>query len=579
MAKYSDEQVAKYMDYVKSNHEGKYTPEQLDKYENYVRTNFGEPTILDYGSRALTGLGKVADSLRAVTSGPVTGSILEAATGEKVYDRGDVGNALNPSDLLAAKKKGFPSNAEMFSRAGLKNHSLSEVLPVYAEHAKSNPWYMWEKGGMLDPSVAGVAQVLTDPGVWLTGGEKTAAQNVLSGAVRGGELTQAAKNLNTAKNVISMGARPVAKGIEMLPGGKALNTLVNPLSALTRGTGKAVYGAAVLPAEHAGEKFGKYGTAEALYDAGAMTPFTVKKAAQRGSDALLEERAKRFAMSAAKGAPVDMGAALAPGFAEVARLRAMGFPRATKQADALEHELQGLLHTERGTPTTPGTPGTLPGPPRVVDVASPILDSDGKPFVTQKTLPGTPPIPGRPEIPGVPAKPYNEQAASDLKTYIRSDLSNPNFAPDFASPAAQRGLKDTGNGLQKGIEDSVERNLGKGQGAEIANINAEAGKLIGSQPAQTFVKHKAEREAANLTKMTGADAFGAGVTGAMEGPKGGLTAVAVKKALQALALGVTMPGGYATRKIGETNLVDRLRLLLQEIDNQKGTQNGQEKGK
>lgn len=527
------------------------SPKQSDD-----QTAFTPSNNWDYykqkAGEGLGALGKLAAVLRNTTTGPLTAKALELATGKKAADMGQgYTDSLNPTNL-----KQFPSNAEMFEKAGVKNHALSEILP-YAEPSRpghKNPWYHIEKGGMLDPTVAGTLQVITDPAMYLGVGGIGEAANVL----RASRIGAVGKAAEIAASPLTMVPKAIAKGVEMLPGGQYANTVLNPLSAATRAVGKKVYSSAVLPVEHEGERYGKKAVADTLYEAGASTPGNIEKQAQTGANALKSSRDE--ILNQASGQTVDIPAALAPGYARVRQLRDLGSPAANAEADSLKAELDGVLKTHVGTPPTPGEP------PTVVTKVRHMVDESGDlvPISEHHEI-----IPGAPGDPGVPPLPYNPQDATRLKSYWGEQLSKSahQAAPGAKIPAGDAGVRAAAGGVAREVENAV-----GAQGPALHDLNEKLGHLIGTKKSQQFVREKADREGANLIRGTGMDAVVAGAGTAVGGPVGAMTAVAGKKGLQGLFMG-TMPAGYYTRKLGDANIIDRLNELVQQYK-LKGAQNG-----
>lgn len=503
------------------------------------------------GTTALEALGKVAGSLRNVTIGPATAAIIKAATGKDVVpDMGSqMAESLNPTNA-----KQFPSNSEMFKRAGIPNPSLSDALPsLYSEKGKGAHWWTPEKGGMLDPTAAGTLQTVTDPAMWLGAGEVGAGAKALNEASTASKVLGA---VSTPIKVLGAPGKLVAKGAEALPVvGPHMNTLVNPLSALTRALGRSTYGATLRPVEHEGELIGKPDVVRTMRDAGVWQPFGMENKVQEAGDTLMNARGKIMSEAADKGATVNMGEALAPGLAEAKRLRGLGSPSADALAEDIESELIPTIQRSRGTPPTPGQPAQYGH----VEVPSKILDEQGNPLTRTERVEVAPAIEG---TPGVPAQPYTPQKASDLKSYMTETLPTGAYKPSLGTPIGARGIKKAASGLKGEIENSVENATGKGQ--DLREINQDLGAVIGTKKSQMRVSQKADRDLDNIVRGTGMDAVvGGGVAGATGSPYDAVKAILMKKAIRATQLG-TMPSGYALQALGDTNVLDRLNELVQQ---------------
>lgn len=508
--------------------------------------------------KALTKLQKATGSLRSLTTGPLTGAALQAYSGKPVFSGGksfspwsDMGDALNPSGY-----KTFPSNADMMKRAGVKNPALSDAIPgAYAPKGKGEHFYTPEKGGWLDPTVGGTLEMASDPAMW-TGAEELGAA---------GKALEAASPVARAKNLLAMPAkalgavtlgRPIAKGIEMLPGGQWANTLANPISAATRAFGSGMYGAAIRPIEHEGEAVGKTEVKQTLRQAGVMNPFDVTGQIQKKANVIKGARDKIFQETADAGGRVDMREALAPGYAEVRRLRSLGSKSADEIADSLEEQLNHTVSTAEGIPPTPGTPPTYSSR----EVSSPILDEQGKPFTHSQTVQVDP---GIPMDPGVPPQPYTPAKASELKTFMTTGLPNSTYKPALSTPQGARGMRNAASGLKREIENTVETKHPTASGMDIEDLNKNLGNLIGTKRSQLRVSGKADRDLDGIIRGTGMDAVVAGgVEGFTGDPLAAGKAVLLKKILRAMQLSA-MPVGYGVQGLGNTNILDKLNQATQ----------------
>jgi hypothetical protein len=500
----------------------------------------------------LTALGKAAGSLRALTTGPATGYAIEKLTGKDVFSADDVANAVNPTNL-----KTFPTNAEMLSRAGVRNPQLSEVLPGYAEKGKGAHWYTPEKGGLLDPSLGGALEVVSDPAMWLGGGEVGAAAKTLAEASKTAKVTNAlAMPARVAGNVTL--ARPIAKGIEMVPGlGPAASVITNPISQVTRLAGKSLYGSTMRPVEHQGELVGKKNVVEAMQKAGVVQPFGMENKTQRAADILMNARKKIYQETAAAGGgTMNMREALAPGYTEVDRLRSTGSKIDEGIADALQEELDYVVDSARGRAAIPPTLERR-------STTSSLLDETGNPITKTEV------VQVAPGVPAIPARPYSPERASSLKSSWTQGLPGSTYKPALSTPKAARGLRDAAGGVKEGIEGQVNKFHPTATGADVEDINQTIGSLIGTKPGQMRVSQKADRELDNVIRGTGMDAVvGGGVGGVTGDPLSILKALLIKKGIRTMQLG-TMPTGYAVQKLGESNILDRLNELSQ------GGRNGQ----
>lgn len=515
----------------------------------------------EYGLGTLGALGKAAGTIRAATTGPLTGAILEKISGKPVFSAQDEINAFNPTNL-----KTFPSNSEMFKRAGISNPSLSDALPsLYAKPGSEHPWYQPEKGGWFDPTLAGALEVGTDPSMYLGAGETGAAAK----AIRATSPTARAIDTLSMAKYASPG-KWVASGLEMVPGvDKVANTLANPLSAFTRGTGRTTYGATLRPVEHEGERLGKGDVVKAMKDAGVWQPFGIEGKTQAAADTLMDARSQLMQEAADKGATVNMRDALSPGYAEARRLRTLGQPEADRIADELERQLDHTVQISEGVPSTPGRPaqyGTREVP--IEGKGGTLMDEFGQePLTKTETVQVAPEIPGSP---GVPAQPYTPQRASDLKSFMTETLPRSTFNATLATPVGARGIRNAASGLKTGVENAVEKATGKG--ADLQDLNKNLGALIGTKKSQMRVGMKADTDLDNIVRGTGMDAVVGGIAGGVSGsPMDAAKAILIKKAVRGVQLG-TMPTGYVLQKLGEANVLDRLNQLVQE---QKRGNNGQ----
>lgn len=508
--------------------------------------------------KALTKLQKATGSLRSLTTGPLTGAALQAYSGKPVFSGGksfspwsDMGDALNPSGY-----KTFPSNADMMKRAGVKNPALSDAIPgAYAPKGKGEHFYTPEKGGWLDPTVGGTLEMASDPAMW-TGAEELGAA---------GKALEAASPVARAKNLLAMPAkalgavtlgRPIAKGIEMLPGGQWANTLANPISAATRALGRMKYGAALQPVIREGEEAGKSEVAGSMEKAGIWHPFDLPGQLQKKANILQGVRDTVLKEAGGAGGVVDMDKALAPGYAEVQRLRSLGSKSAKGIADDLEEELNGIMQTHEGVPGTPGSPGRY----STREVPSAVLDEQGKPFMHTETVQVAPPVES---TPGIPAQPYQPAKANELKTYWAEDLPNSTYKPTLTTPQGAKGIANATGGVRRGIEEAVDKAPIPASGADLKDLNKNLGNILGTRKGQLQASGKINRDVGHIVNGTGVDAASAGMIEGITGDMGKtVKGVALKKLIRTIQLGA-MPSGYATLKVGKSNVLDKLNQALQ----------------
>lgn len=477
--------------------------------------------MISGGKDTLSALGKAAGALRATTTGPLTGEAIQALTGKKVYSNDDIANAVNPTNL-----KQFPSNSEMMARAGMSNPSLSDVVPGYAK--PGSKWYLPEKGGMLDPSLGGAAQAITDPSMYLGMGEAALA----------------AKGLPMAAKTVGM-----------------VDSVANPLSLLTKKLGKVAYESPLLPLEQQAARKGKDSVAQTLYEGKVTNPRNLPADAQGVVDNLMDQRDQILNQAGQAGGVASMETAVAPLKAKIAAIRATQDPAQQAIADKMQARLDEYLAVEKGTPGAPGSPA------RTETVSSPILDANGQPYTS------TVDIPASPGAPGVAPKAVTPLEASGYKTSIYKTQPKTHY-----NMAGQSDLESELDGLlAKGqlnaSQDAVEGSLGKLQADKVRELNQKAGGLLSTQGAQTTIAERAGRQAKALTEVSPADvitamAGGAAGNGSGHTLEGIVGAVALKKLASALNQS-SMPIGYYTRKLGGSTALDRLNEVLQE-QKQKG---------
>lgn len=472
---------------------------------------------LEHGAGVTSGvLAKLAGTLRAGSTGPLTGSILEALTGKKAYDASEVAQAFNPTNLNT-----FPSNAEMAKRTGFPNPALSDAVPGYADPKSKHPWWQPEKGGMLDPTLLGVVQVPTDPAMYVGMGEAAAA---------------------------AKGLPMVAKGLGVL------NNVVNPLSMVAGKAGKSLYESPLLPLEQQGARKGKDAIAQTLYEGGVMTPRDLPTKAQGVIDQLMAKRDGILTKAESAGGVASMEEAVQPLRDKIALIRKSQDPAQQAIADKMEERLNKYLAVEQGTPGVPGSP------PTTKTVASPILDESGNPFTSQVEVPGTP------DIPGVPPKAVTPLEASGYKSSIYKTQPKGHY-----NVAGQSDLESELDGLlAQGQLNASQTATGKALGSNaertVQELNQKAGGLLSTQGAQTTIAERAGRQAAALKEISPGDIItasaGTVAGGAMGHPLEGMVGAYALKKLASAINQSKMPVGFLTRKLGSSTVLDRLNEAL-----------------
>ena len=186
-------------------------------------------------------------------------------------------------------------------------------------------------------------------------------------------------------------------------------------------------------------------------------------------------------------------------------------------------------------------------------------------------------VPGTPGKAGTPGRPYTPKEMTDLKSFMYSNLPTSTFQQNLNTPISARIKAAMTKGIKEETENAVGRVLGPEKAAEVARLNAEAGKLIATRKAQTRVSNLADRTANNMTTLTGTDAvtgaFGSALHGELEG---GLKAMALKKMIDGIRLG-TMPTGYGLRAAGESKQLAPLIDVLTRQKFKEGAGRGSEK--
>lgn len=484
---------------------------------------------------------KGLDTLRGSLTAPALAATLEALTGKDVYRGAEHLDAVNPSNLST-----FPSSSELFERAGVpEGAKLSDFVGGFAEPGGEGPWYQPEKGGMLDFTVRGAGgfgtDIAIDPLTYLSMGgaalakqglKSSASRAALAGANRAGP---ASRLMSRAVDTVT---NPLAEGVKALRSTRAGSALADMATVPSRAVGtvgKRVYGSTLLPVEHEGVKFAKEGVADTLYNAGIKSPLGLRDKAEAAKNTLMTARDNLLQRADDAGAQADMATAMADARAEITKLRRIKDSDASSLADDLESKLNEYIRTERGVPGTPD---------QVRETVT--TDVVGMPTTHREVIPGKP---------GIAPQPFSASDASKLKTFLYSNLPQSTFQQNLNTPLTSRIRSKMSTGLKDETENAVGRALGADAAMDLAELNAEAGKLIATRKGQTRVQNMAERMANNTTSLTGTDTVIGGIGTLSDGGlSGGLKAMALKKTLDALRLG-TMPLGYGMRKAAESRVI------------------------
>lgn len=535
-------------------------------------------------SKTLQALAKFLDVPRALTVGPLTGSILEMGGEKSAYNksnissffdlldpakRGDVLNAINVFDPTTR----FPSNYEMMKRVGKQPSQLSDVVPGYGAPGKS-PWYQPERGGALDPSTVGLIQAITDPVTLATLGEASTAKKALEAGASRAALESAPKSLmgsiasgtgkaiDLAMTPVSKPAQVLAMGLKKVPlAGPALLHMGAAPSTVLGKLGNAFYSSRIQPVEDLGRKFGKKDVAKTLYDAGIKTPSSLTEKASAAADTLMTARDTALESAGSAGARLDVEKALSPAQEMVNKWRGVDHPNAQKLADAGQEVIDQYRVKAQGMPATP---------PQSVMENSSIFDMSGNPIQRERIIPGSP---------GIPGKVMTPAKGSMEKTFASKQVPGSQYAEFANTPEWGRFSKALASGFRDEVENSVSRTMGAKAGSDVAELNASAGNLLSTRRGQLTAENQGNRLANRIVTPTGSDAVMAPLAMAMEGTTGGLTALAGKHLLD-LTRHLTMPAGYALKKFGETTIGGPafnayLRMKLEEMLREKN--NGKEK--
>jgi hypothetical protein len=232
-----------------------------------------------------------------------------------------------------------PTTSEYMDRAGVpEGAKVSDFVGGYAEPGKGR-FLRPEKGGMLDPSVRGVAgfagDVALDPLTYLSGGlsaaAKTGKAQKLLQLLKLQEQSGALSGVGKAANVVLNPTELYAKGSAVRNYGKAFNYIdkqfpENPQTVAELMRQQGYVGTAS-------------GAAEKIADLSKKTGIDIGN--------ILDEATK-------KGATVDMNTALAPALKKAAEIRSLGTTTAHSMANQIENEVKSIrdayTKVSRGVP-------------------------------------------------------------------------------------------------------------------------------------------------------------------------------------------------------------------------------------
>jgi hypothetical protein len=504
-------------------------------------------------------VGKVMDPLSAAAvRAPIANLAMGGtdAQGKPLIHPGEglLDTAVNPTNLQR-----YPDLSVLFARKGIKNPQLSDVMPGYATPGTSHPWYQPEKGGFFDPSMAGALQMAADPinliGVGeLSAAAKATAENAVTKAgktaaknLRGNVLTQGAGAVSdaagaaadAANTVAGAAPRAITAATQKLPlgVGAAVTKAATLPSDVVAGWGKKLYRSLIEPVEYQGEKYGKSGVADTMYQTGITSPFGLRAKSDAITTQIMNDRDAILRDTTAEGGRVSMSDAMAQAQAKVDKIRAARDPELQPVADAIQARIDEYKRLESGTPGTPGTP------PQTIAQNSPILGPDGKPVQTQVTIPGTP------GTPGTPGRLVTPTEATGFKSSLYNTLPGTAYDNAVKTGAGASIQKSMAKGLKEGVEDSAYATGGPKAAQDLTDLNDAAGKFIGTKKAQTLAGHQASRTMDRIASSGGTEGLVGGLA-ATEGPWAVVKAIAAKKALDLLRLG-SMGSGAKIRALAE----------------------------
>lgn len=490
--------------------------------------------VKKYAVGALSGAGKAEDSLMGAGTlvRPLAAMAGEAATGKKLFDMGELGDAYNPTNL-----KRFPDSDTLMARAGVpkgakfSDIAQSTVAPaplraaakMYAEPGSDHPWYQPEKGGMLDPTLRGAgglaADIATDPATWISLGipsvGKKAALEYAARLAAKPEMPLLEKVASAAKTAVNNPADAywnMAQGVSQLP------------SKAVAKAGKTIYNSGMSAIDLAGEKLGKSDIGETLYQNGIHGgDRSIQEQANDLSDKIAGPngtRTKLLADADNAGAQVDLGKALTP-YVEMLDQAVKDGRLTAKEAQDHFEEFAGRF---QGVETPNATVGTK------------------------------------------------------IKGDSAERVGNLAYDPSKKNTLEQSLGQKATHGIKSEVENSVDDALGQGMGTEtLAGQNDELSKLIAAKK----VMAKRADDAAKRPFITYPDMMAAGAgLGIGHSPEYAGYGYAAKKLLDTLnSTGVKTSVGYAVRKLGEnkvtgTAIDDLLRQIYKNktnIDDQGGS--------
>ena len=517
-----------------------------------IGTTDGNPTpaadesltskLMRYGGNTLGAIGKGFDALGGGdVVRPALASLAEGATGKNLYSSDELLNSINPTNL-----KTFPSSSELMKRAGVpEGAKLSDYVGGYGQPGQS-PWYQPEKGGLLDPTLRGTGgfgmDVATDPLTYLTLGLGPIGKKALAeGATRmateeaaranagpiGRVLQKAGDIGSNAIDKVTSPLQALAQKLGQSKVGQGLNSALQLPSEAVGSLGEKLYNAPVLAAEHEGQKFGKQGVAQTMYDSGIANPLNLAQKTQDVTNTLMNKSNGILRKAGDAGAALDMKAAMNPAREQAAKIRAEGRPNQQWVADALEKAVDE--HEAMG-----GAKEAIP--PSQTQVPTGLLDESGQPILKTLENPGTPAIQGKPVTPLTGGNLVSDQYKA---------TPNAAFNELLRTPEGAQVTKPLSQGIRKATMDSVASALGPEAADTASTLRSDAGKLLSTQKASQRISNLADRLAHSSVAPSGITKL---VLLA-----GGPGAAAADMGLNAARL-TTMPAGYGLRKLSEGQL-------------------------
>lgn len=562
---------------------------------------------------------KVLDIPRGVVGGPALASALEMLTGKNVRHRGSEDwDPLNPTNLKMYpssaelyERAGVPEGAKMSDYVG--GYGEPEKSPWYQPEKGGMLDFTLRGAGGFGTDVA------IDPLTYVSFGAASAGKTALKESAAKLALNAAKPKPSMLMRMGSGMARPaeilgerLAPAINALKETRAGRAAVSAATAPSRAVknvGERMYNSVLLPVEHEGAKFGKKEVAETIYNAGIKTPFGLRGKAQDATNVLMEARDQILKEATRMGAEIDMPTAMKYAEEHVAKMAQTAHPEQMLPGGAVD-KLRQRIQTHMGSaakesedvlrelPFTEMERGIQQVPrPEVPVYHAPTeatgdlmqnevirrADAKGKPIVNTKPLKK---MPGEvllndaadmiDSLPVGMESQLTEKLAPRIATVLDKTDRIPGPTPiqgskwktsaannagdaafnDLAKSAEGAGFeKAMAKGYREEVENSVARSLGPKAGADVAELNAEAGKLIATKKAQAKVSNHMERVKNAGSSVTGTDSvLGALGTLAHGDIGGGLTAMGLKKTLDAIRLGY-MPIGYGLKKAGEGSVL------------------------